>query len=159
MASALSGRTLDIVQGHTLRWLVEVFMPDGQASAGWSQLPQQPGDEGARPSVILSLLVDQSRCMHPDQQRQLKNHLPASTVGSRRAHGQVECWVEVLNDLVLSDNPQEKRKSFTQAWPEVCAFGRSKKHMSQRQLGRLEPTPSLKDRAHEVMRTTPVMST
>jgi hypothetical protein len=31
--------------------------------------------------------------------------------------------------------------------------------MIQRQLGRLEPTPSLKYRAHEVMRTTPLMST
>jgi hypothetical protein len=122
-------------------------------------LTKQPGDEGARHSVILSLLVDHSLCMHPDQQRQLKNNLPAYTVGSLRAHVQVECLVEVINDLVSSDNPQEKLKSFTQALHEVFACGRSKKHMIQRQLGRLEPTHSLKDRAHEVMRTTPVMST
>jgi hypothetical protein len=31
--------------------------------------------------------------------------------------------------------------------------------MIQRQLGRLEPTPALKYRAHEVMRNMPVMST
>jgi hypothetical protein len=42
---------------------------------------------------------------------------------------------------------------------EVWAFGSSKKHMIQRQLGRLEPTPSLKYRAHELMRTMPVVST
>jgi hypothetical protein len=41
----------------------------------------------------------------------------------------------------------------------VFAFSRSKKHMIQRQLGRLEPTPSLTYRAREVMRNLPVMST
>ena len=71
----------------------------------------------------------------------------------------VECLVDVIGDLVLSDNPQDKLKRFTQALHEGFAFGHSKKHMIQRQLGRLEPTPSLKYRAHEVMRTTPVMST
>ena len=134
-------------------------MQDWKSYEGGSQLTKQPGDEGARHSVILRLLVDQSLFMHPDQQRQLKNNLPAYTVGSLRSHVQVECLVEVINDLVLSDNPQEKLKSFTQALHEVFTFGRSKKHMMQRQLGRLEPTPSLKYRAHEVMRTTPVMST
>ena len=95
----------------------------------------------------------------PTKQRQLKNNLPAYTVGSLRAHVQVECLVDVINDLVSSDHPQEKLKSFTQALHEVFALGHSKKHMIQRQLGRLEPTPSLKYRAHEVMRTMPVMST
>src|SRR6266699_3262647 len=116
IASDLSWRTLDIVQGHTL-------------------------------------------FVHPDQQDQLKNNLPAYTVGSLRAHVQVECLVEVIDDLVSSDDPQEKMKRFTKALHEVFAFGRSKKHMVQRQLGRLEPTPSLKYRAHEVMRNVPVMST
>jgi hypothetical protein len=159
IASDLSWRTLDIVQGHSLRWLVEVFIQDWKSYEGWSQLTKQPGEEGARHSVILSLLVDHSLFMHPDQQRQLKNNLPAYTVGSLRANVQVECLVDVIGDLVASDNPQEKLKRFTQALHEVFAFGHSKKHMIQRQLGRLEPTPSLKYRAHEVMRTTPVMST
>ena len=122
-------------------------------------MPKQPGDEGARHSVILRLLVDHRLFLHPDQQRQLKNNRPAYTVGSLRAHGQVECLGEVINDLVWSDHPQEKRKCFTHALHEGFACGRSKQHMSQRQWGRLEPPPSLKDRAHEVTRTTPVMST
>jgi hypothetical protein len=122
-------------------------------------LTKQPGDEGARHSVILRLLVDHSLFLHPDQQRQLTNNLPAYTVGSLRANVQVACLGEVIDDLVSSDNPQEKLKRFTQALHEGFVFGRSKKHMIQRQLGRLEPTPSLKYRAHEVMRTTPVMST
>ena len=159
IASDLSWRTLEIVQGHTLRWLVEVFIQDWKSYEGWGQLTKQPGDEGARHSVILSLLVDHSLFLHPAQQRQLKNNLPAYTVGSLRANVQVECLVEVIDALVSSDDPQEKLKRFTNALHEVFAFGSSKKHMSQRQLGRLEPTPSLQYRAHEVLRTMPVMST
>lgn len=159
IASDLSWRTLDIVQGHTLRWLVEVFMQDWKSYEGWSQLTKQPGNEGARQRVILSLLVDHSLFMHPDQQRQLHNNLPAYTVGSLRAHVHVECLVDVIDGLVSSDDPQEQLKRCTHALHEVFAFGRSKKHMIQRQLGRLESTPSLKYRAYEVMRTMPVMST
>ena len=159
IASDLSWRTLDLVQGHTLRWLVEVFMQDWKSSAGWSPLTKPPGDEGARHSVILRLLVDHRLFVHPDQQAQLQNTLPAYTVGRLRAHGQVECLVHVIDDLVSSDHPQDQLQLFTHALHEVFAFEHSKKHMIQRQLGRLESTPSLKYRAYEVMRTMPVMST
>jgi hypothetical protein len=159
IASDLSWRTLDIVQGQTLRGLVEVFMQDWKSSEGWSQLTKQPGEEGARQSVLLSLLVDHRRFVHPDHQAQLQTNLPAYTVGSLRANAQVECLVDVIDDLVSSDHPQDTLKRFTKALPEVFSFGRSKKPMIQRQLGRLEPPPSLKDRADEVMRNIPVMST
>ena len=159
IASDLSWRTLDIVQGHTLRWLVEVFIQDWKSHEGWAQLTKQPGEEGARRSVILSLLVDHALFLHPDQHAQLKNNLPAYTVGSLRANVQVECLVDVIDGLVSADDPQEKLKRFTKALHEVFTFGRSKKHMIQRQLGRLDPTPSLKYRADEVMRNMPVMST
>jgi hypothetical protein len=138
---------------------MEVFIQDWKSHEGWAQLTKQPGEEGARQSVILSLLVDHSLFVHPDQHARLKNNLPAYTVGSLRAHVQVECLVEVIDDLVASDDPREKLKRFTKALHEVFAFGRSKKHMIQRQLGRLEPTPSLKYRAREVMRNMPVMAT
>ena len=134
-------------------------MQDWKAQEGWSQVTQQPGDEGARHSVILRLLVDPRLCMPPDQQRQRHNNLPAYTLGRLRAHGQVECLVEVIDDLVASDDPQETRKRFTNALHEVCALGRSKKPMIQRQLGRLESTPSLQYRADEGRRNMPVMST
>ncbi len=159
IASDLSWRTLDIVQGHSQRWLVEVFIQDWKGHEGWAQLTKQPGEEGARHSVILSLLVDHSLFVHPDQQAQLKNNLPAYTVGSLRANVQVACLVNVIDDLVSSENPQDQLKRFTQALHDVFAFSRSKKHMIQRQLGRLEPTPLLKYRAHEVMRNMPAMST
>jgi hypothetical protein len=109
--------------------------------------------------VILSLLVDHSLFVHPDQQAQLKNNLPAYTVGSLRANVQVECLVEVIDELISSDHPQEKLQHFTQALHEVFAFECSKKHMSQRPWGRLAPTPRLKYRADEVMRNMPTLST
>ena len=159
IASDLSWRTLDIVQGHSLRWLVEVFIEDWKSHEGWSQLTKQPGEEGARQSVILSLLVDHSLFVHPDQQSQLKNNLPAYTVGSLRANVQVACLVDVIEEIVSSEEPQGQLQRFTQALHEVFTFNRSKKHMIHRQLGRLEPTSSLKYRANEVMRNMPVMST
>jgi len=159
MASDRSWRTRDLVQGQTRRGRVEVFRQDWKSSEGWRPLTTQPGDEGARQRVILSLLVDHSRLVPPDQQHQLQNNLPAYTVGSLRAHVHVECLVEVIDDLVSSDNPQDQLKRFTTALHEVFALGCSTKHMIQRQWGRLEPTAALKYRAHEVMRNVPVMST
>lgn len=159
IASDLSWRTLDIVQAHTLRWLVEVFIQDWKSHEGWTQLTKQPGEEGARRSVILSLLVDHALFLHPDQHAQLKNNLPAYTVGSLRANVQVDCLVNVIEEMVSSDDPQSQLDRFTRALHEMFTFGRSKKHLIQRQLGRLEPTPSLKYRADEVMRNMPVLST
>ena len=159
IASDLTWRTLDIVQGQTLRWLVEVFVQDWKSQEGWSQLTKQPGAEGARHSVILSLLVDHALFVHPDQHAQLTHNLPAYTVGSLRAHVQVECLVDVVERLVSSEAPQEQLHRFTHALHQMFAFGRSKKHMIQRQLGRLEPTTSLKYRADEVMRNIPALST
>ena len=159
MASDLTWRTLDIVQGHSLRWLVEVFVQDWKGHEGWAQLTKQPGEEGARRSVILSLLVDHGLFYHPDQHAKLKRNLPAYTVGSLRANVQVECLVNVIETLMSSDAPQEQLLRFTYAVHEVFAFSRSKKHMIQRQLGRLEPTPSLKYRAAEVTQNIPGLST
>ena len=159
IASDLTWRTIDIVQAHTLRWLVEVFIQDWKSHEGWKQWTKQPGKEGARRGVMLSLLVDHSLFLHPDQHAQLKNNLPAYTVGSLRANAQVQCLVDVIDTVVSSDDPQGQLPRFTQALHEVFAYGRSTKHLIQRQLGRLDPTPSLKYRAEEVMRNIPVMST
>jgi hypothetical protein len=136
-----------------------VFVQDWKGHEGWAQLTKQPGAEGARRSVILSWLVDHALCVHPDQAAQRKNNLPAYTVGSLRANGQVACLVDVIEEVVSSDDPQSRLQHFPKGLHEVLAFGRSKKHMIQRQLGRLEPTPSLKYRADEVMRNMPVLST
>jgi len=104
LASDLTWRTLDIVQGYTLRWLVEVFVQDWKSYEGWNQLTKQPGNEGACRSVILSLLVDHCLFFHPDQHAQLRNNLPAYTVGSLRANVQVECLVDVIQHLIASED-------------------------------------------------------
>jgi hypothetical protein len=142
-----------------LRWLVEVFVQDWKSYEGWNQLTKQPGHEGACRSVILSLLVDHCLFLHPDQLAQLSTNLPAYTVGSLRANVQVTCLVDVIQNLIASDDPQSQLQRFTQALYTVFAFGHSKKHLIQRHLGRLEPTPCLKYRADEVMRHMPVLST
>src|ERR671919_1146367 len=105
---------------------MEVFIQDWKSHEGWGQLTKQPGEEGARHSVILSLLVDHSLFVHPDQQHQLKNNLPAYTVGSLRAHVQVECLVDVIDDLVSSENPRDQLNRFSQALHDVFAFSRTK---------------------------------
>lgn len=122
---------------------MEVFIQDWRSHAGWSQLTTQPGAEGARRSVLLSLLVAHGLFVHPDQPAQLKNTLPASTVGSLRAHVQVACLVYVIEEVVASDDPQSQLHRFTRALHEVFTVGRSTQHLIQRPLGRLEPTPSL----------------
>src|SRR5262245_27645207 len=159
MASDLCWRTLDMVQGHPLRWLVEVFVQDWKPHEGWSQLTKQPGDEGARRSMILSLVVDHGLFVHPDQQAQLRNNLPAYTVGSLRANVPVECLVDIMQELLSSTDPQGHLHQFTYDLHELFAFSRSTKHLIQRQLGHLEPLPYLKYRADEVMRNMPGLST
>jgi hypothetical protein len=157
-ASALPWRTLDSVQAHPWRGLVEVFMQDGKAHAGWRQLTTQPGKAGARHGVILSLLVDPGLFLHPDPHAQLKNHRPAYPVGSLRAHVQVDGLVPRIEEVVSSDDPPSPRHRFTRAVDEVLTFGRSTTPLRQHQLGRLEPTPSLQYRADKVMRHIPVLS-
>jgi hypothetical protein len=158
-ASDLSWRTLDLIHAHTVRWLVEGFVPDWKAYEGGDTLAKQPGEEGSRRSVILSLLVDHGLFVPPAPHAQLIHHLPAYTVGSLRAQVQVECLVTVIEDLGASVDPPAQLPRLHEALPEVFAFERSKKHLVQRQLGRLEPTPSLKYRASEVMRNMPARST
>jgi hypothetical protein len=127
MASDLTWRTRDRVQGHTRRGLVEVLVQDWKSPEGGSQLTQQPGEEGARRRVLRSRRVDQGLCSPPDHHAQCKRHRPAYTVGSLRAHGHVEGLVHVIDTRLSSDAPQEPRLRFTPAGHEVCACSRSKK--------------------------------
>ena len=112
IASDLTWRTLDMVQGQPLRWLVEVFVQDWKSPAGWSPLTKPPGEEGARKRVSLRLLVDPCLLVHPDPQAPLTHTLPASTVGSLRANVPVACLVNVIEPLVLSDAPGRPRHRF-----------------------------------------------
>jgi len=143
IASDLSWRTEDVVHGHTLRWLIEVFNEDWKQYEGWGQLTKQLGEEGSSRSLILSLLLDHCLLFHPQQLARLQNKLPAYTVGSLRDRTKVECLLEFIRDLLSAPDPQEKLTLLTEAIENVFQLAPSKKHMIGRDLGRLEPTPAL----------------
>ena len=147
VACDLSWRTLDIVQGYTLRWLVEVFFQDWKSYEGWGQLTKQLDEEGSSRSLILSLLLDHCLLFHPEQKARLENKLPAYTVGSLQEKTKVECVLEFIRGLISSDNIEEKLSLITEAIESVFQLSPSKKHMVNRELGRLEPTAGLKYRA------------
>ena len=147
VASDLSWRTLDIVQGYTLRWLVEVFLEDWKVHEGWGQLTKQPDEDGSSRGLILSLLLDHCLLCHPLQRARLENNLPACTVGSLQEKTRAESLLAFIRELLLADNPQEKLNCLSQVIEEVFQVAPSKKHLHNRDLGWLEPTPSLKYRA------------
>ena len=147
VASDLSWRTLDMVQGYTLRWLVEVFLQDWKAHEGWGQLTKQPDEDGSSRGLILSLRLDHGLLCHPHQRARLENNLPACTVGSLQQRTRVDCLLAFIRDLILADNPEEQLNRLSQAVEEVFQLAPSKKHLNTRDLGRLEPTPALKYRA------------
>lgn len=147
IASDLSWRTEDVVHGHTLRWLVEVFFEDWKLYEGWGQLTKQPDEEGSSRSLILSLLIDHCLLFHDQQLPRLKNKLPAYTVGSLRDRTKVECLIEFIRDMLSAPDPQEKFNLLIKTIEDVFQLAPSKKHMIGRDLGRLDPSPSLAYRA------------
>lgn len=147
VATDLSWRTLDIVQAYTLRWLLEVFFADWKAYEGWGALTKQPGEEGSSRSLILSLLVDHCLLLHPDQLAQVENKQAAYTVGSLRNRVRVESLLMVLRELVAAENPAQQLQALAQQLQEQFTLNPSAKHLAHRELGRLEPTASLKYRA------------
>lgn len=153
VASDMSWRTLDIVQVHTLRWLIEVFFQDWKAYEGWGQLTKQPDEDGSRRSVILSLLCDHCLLLHPDQLARMKDKLPACTVGSLRDRVKLDSALQFFETIVLSENPEEQFALMAKQAKEVFTLNESSKHMVGRDLGRLEPTPSLEYRAKSAMKT------
>jgi DDE superfamily endonuclease len=108
VASDLSWRTLDIVQGSTLRWLVEVFLEDWKGHEGWGQLTKQPDEDGSSRGLILSLLLEHGLLGQPRPRARLENNLPACTVGSRQEKTRAESLLAFIRELLLADNPQEK---------------------------------------------------
>lgn len=147
VATDLSWRTLDIVAVYTLRWLAEVFFEDWKLNEGWGRLAKQPGEEGSSRSLALSLLLDHALLLHPEQRARLENHLPACTVGSLRQFSQGEALLELVRDLATAGNVAEKLAELAEKVKTWFPLAPSGKHMSGRDLGRQQPTPSLKYRA------------
>ena len=147
VATDLSWRTLDIVQAYTLRWFVEVFFEDWKSYEGWAQLAKQPDEEGSSRGLTLSLLLDLCLLLHPEQLARVEDKLPAYTVGSLQRRTQMEALLAYVRQLLQETNPAEKLTQLGELVQEVFQLRPSGKHMSGRELGRLEPTPSLLYRA------------
>jgi len=148
VATDLTWRTIDIVQAHTLRWLVEVFIEDWKSNEGWGKLTKQTGPDGSSRSLILSLLVDHCLLLHPEQLARIENKLPAYTVGSLTNQIRVDCLFDFIRELLSADDPEKKLNLLTETLKDqVLTLNPSKKHMVNRDLGRLEPTPGLKYKA------------
>lgn len=147
VATDLSWRTLDIVQAHTLRWLVEVFLEDWKLYEGWGSLAKQPDEEGSSRGLALSLLCDHALILHPEQMARLEDKQPACTVGSLRDHCKSEAFLDCIRRILAADNPAGQFEQLAETLKALFPLASSSKHMSGRDLGRLEPTPSLRYRA------------
>ena len=147
VATDMSWRAMDIVQAHTLRWLVEVFLEDWKLYEGWGNLAKQPDEEGSSRGLALSLLCDHALILHPEQMARLEDKQPACTVGSLRDHCKSEAFLDCIRQILAADNPAEQFEELAKTVKTLFPLAPSSKHMSGRDLGRLEPTPSLKYRA------------
>ena len=110
-------------------------------------MAKQPGEEGSSRGLTLSLLLDLCLLIHPEQLARVENNLPAYTVGSLQRTIQMETLLASVQQLIQSPNPAEQLTRLGQSVKEFFHLRPSDKHMSGRDLGRLEPTPTLKHRA------------
>lgn len=147
VASELTWRLTDIAAAYTMRWLVEVFIQDWKSYEGWCQLAKQQGVEGSSRGLILSLLTDHCLLLHPNQKALINRKLPALTVGSLRALECMNAVVESIEYLIKSEESKIIVHELSKKIAEVISLRPSAKHMSGRNLGRLEPSPSLKYKA------------
>jgi hypothetical protein len=97
-----------------------------------------------------------NRCSRPvneplphayEQCARLENHQPAYTVGSLRQFSQGEALLESLRSVLAAENVAERFTQLTEHVKTWFVLAPSGKHMSGRDLGRQEPSPSLRYRA------------
>ena len=145
-ATELSWRHDDIARFQTLRWLIEVFFEDWKLHEGWNNRALQQGDDGSEHGVILSLLCDHLLLLHPEQSARLERKQPALTVGCLVEKLKMDALLDVMQELIESENPKEMFASLAMALDRHRPIRVSGKHMVGRELGRQVPTPSLKYR-------------
>ena len=142
---------MDIASAYTLRWLIEVFFEDWKLHEGWGQFAPQYDEEGSSQDLTLSLLLDYALLLHPEQLARLENNLPACTVGSLQQKSQMDVMMSLIRGIVNADNPHKKLDEIIEIAKKLFFLRDSTKHMNTRELGRLEPTPSLQYRALAAM--------
>lgn len=150
VASDLSWRTEDIVQAYTFRWLVETVIEDLKVHGGWGHATKQPGVDGSRRVLILSLLCDHCLICHPQQQARVTAQKPLYTLGSLQQHLKMTAFSAWLEEWLEGEGLADKITQLKDAILLLVPLQKSDKHMSGRDLGRLERTPNLKYRAKEV---------
>ncbi|MBF0182701.1 MAG: hypothetical protein HQM03_22030 [Magnetococcales bacterium] len=143
-ASDLSWRTEDILRTYTLRWLIEVFFQDWKSNESWGQLTKLQDAEGSSHGLLLSLLVDHCLLLHPDQLARLKQNKPAFTVGSVINTIKIESLLATIRTVLTADDPEQKLAEMADQLTKLFPLVISEKHMAGRELGRQDPTPSLK---------------
>ncbi len=97
--------------------------------------------------LTLSLLLDLCLLLHPEQLALVENKLPAYTISSLQRKIQIEALLSFVQGLVQAPNPAEQLTQLSRSVQEFFTLRSSGKHMIGRNVGRLEPTPSLKHRA------------
>ena len=103
------------------------------------------GEKGSRRGIILSLLIDHCLFFHPDQIARFENKLPAFTVGCLRRKTNLESLFLFISDIIDSEEPREELDRKVSIMKEnLLSFDKSKKHMVARELGKMEPTETLK---------------
>lgn len=148
VATDLSWRHQDIVRTYTLRWLIEVFIQDWKAHGGWNSLSKQQGVKGAMQGVTLSLLCDHLLLLHPEQSARFKNKQPAMPVGCLVEHVNAQALIDGVSSLVNAKEPKKEFDKFKLVIQKSLPDRNSTKHMVGLDLGRMEPTPSLKYQKH-----------
>ena len=110
-------------------------------------MAKQPDEEGSFRGVTLSLLLDHALFIHPEQRACIENGTPAHRVGSlkRAAHG--DALLAFVRKIALETEPLRMIEQLAEKIKVFFTLAPSKKHMSGRDLGRMEPSPSLAYRA------------
>lgn len=150
VASDLSWRTEDIAKAYTLRGLVETVIEDLKVHEGWGQSTKQPGVEGSRRVLTLSLLCDHCLILHPEQQARATAKQPLSTKGHLQRRLKITALTAWLEQWLEGEALNDKIAQLTEAILPRVPLQDSDKHMSGRDLGRLESTAGLQYRAKEV---------
>ncbi len=144
VATDLTWRHKDVARTYTLRWLIEVFFEDWKGHGGWNSLSKQQGVDGATQGVTLSLLCDHLLILHPLQSARLKDKQPGMPVGCLVEHINAEALIDSVHHLVNATDPKKEFDKFKNALEESLPDRKSSKHLAGLDLGRMEPTPSLR---------------
>ena len=107
-------------------------------------MSKQHGVDGATRGVTLSLLCDHLLLLHPLQSARFKNNQPGMPVGCLIEHINAEALVESVHDIVTAEDPNQALKKFKEVLHESLPVRQTTKHLVGRDLGRMEPTPSLR---------------